>query len=304
VSNTPFSADTNLEGDYSSRETSKPPEIANVWTWNPQIKVDSNTHITLELRFNGGFEGNSNRQESVLLPVDSEFRLNLNESVKSSKGAVLTPGLDQRNPPGGSARISPTGIWPNGKAYFFKGSQYLRYDPKTDKADEGYPLPIAGHWPGFPPEFGAGVDAEILWNSNKVYFFKGSYYLRYDIAADRVDAGYPLPIAGNWPGIWNGGIDAGVVWPNGKAYFFKGSKYIRYDIATDQADPGFAKDIQGNWPGFPASFAAGIDNAVVWNNGKAYFFKGSEYIRYDIATDKTDVGDPLPVTSHWRGFWE
>jgi hypothetical protein len=106
----------------------------------------------------------------------------------------------------------------------------------------------------------------------------------------RVDPGYSLPIAGHWAGIWSDGIDAGLVWPNGKAYFFKGPKYIRYDIATDQADPGFPKDIQGNWPGFPTTFAAGIDNAVVWNNGKAYFFKGKEYIRYDIGTDKTDVG--------------
>ena len=40
------------------------------------------------------------------------------------------------------------------------------------------------------------------------YFFKGNQYLRYDIAADKVDAGYPKPIAGNWPGFWPGGLDA------------------------------------------------------------------------------------------------
>ena len=31
---------------------------------------------------------------------------------------------------------------------------------------------------------------------------------KYDIAADKVDAGYPKPIAGNWPGFWPGGLDA------------------------------------------------------------------------------------------------
>jgi hypothetical protein len=35
-----------------------------------------------------------------------------------------------------------------GKAYFFKGDQYLRYDWNSDSMDSGYPLPIAGNWPG------------------------------------------------------------------------------------------------------------------------------------------------------------
>jgi len=44
-----------------------------------------------------------------------------------------------------------TGIvnWGNGKAYFFKGSQYIRYDIATDKADPGYPKTIDNStWPG------------------------------------------------------------------------------------------------------------------------------------------------------------
>jgi hemopexin len=135
-----------------------------------------------------------------------------------------------------------------------------------------------------------------------VYFFKGDQYLRYDIAADRVDPGYPLPIAGHWPGLWTDHIDAGVVWPNGKAYFFRGSQYIRYDIATDKADPGYPADIKSGWPGFPSDFAAGVDDAVIWNNGKAYFFKGNEYLRYDIAADKTDAGYPAPIAGNWRGL--
>ncbi|MDP1774858.1 MAG: hemopexin repeat-containing protein [Methylobacter sp.] len=200
--------------------------------------------------------------------------------------------------------VSPTSIWPNGKAYFFKGAQYDRYDPKADKVDPGYPKPIQGNWPGFPAGFEAGVNAAVVWGNGKVYFFKGSQYIRYDIVADKVDAGYPKPIKGNWPGLWADKIDAGVVWPNGKAYFFKGSKYIRYDIATDKADAGYPRAIQGSWPGFPSSFTTGINAAVVWDNGKAYFFKGSEYIRYDIANNKTDAGYPKPIKGNWPGLWE
>lgn len=70
----------------------------------------------------------------------------------------------------------------------------------------------------------------------------------------------------------------------------------------------FAVVLEVSFPGlidegtFPPNFAAAIDNVVVWNNGKAYFFKGSEYIRYDIATDKTDEG-PVPIIRNWHGLW-
>ncbi len=197
-----------------------------------------------------------------------------------------------------------TSLWPNGKAYFFKGSQYVRYDPVLDRADAGYPRPIAGNWPGMPASFAAGVTANVVWNDDKAYFFKGSQYARYDLKVEKVDAGYPKAVNGNWPGIGTVPIDAVVRWPtNGKAYFFSGSKYYRYDIATDKVDAGWPRSIAGNWLGFPASFAAGIDAAVVWDNGKAYFFKGSEYLRYDIATNKADPGHPRPIRGNWPGLF-
>ena len=292
-SNREFLIQTNLAGDYTGKSTSTPKDIANVWKWTTPIKVDSHSVIVLEIQFPGGFEGNSNPGEFVLTSVDAQFK------------GELKPNVNDRTPPvAGTPQLTTTttSIWPNGKAYLFNGSQYVRYDPKADKADPGYPAPIAGNWPGFPPAFQEGVDAEVVWNHQTVYFFKGDQYLRYDIAADRVDPGYPLPIAGHWPGLWKDHIDAGVVWPNGKAYFFSGSQYIRYDIARDKADPGYPADIKGGWPGFPASFAAGIDDVVVWNNGKAYFFKGSEYIRYDIAADKIDPGYPQPIAGGWSGL--
>ena len=200
--------------------------------------------------------------------------------------------------------VNPSSVWPSGKVYFFKGAQYMRYDVKTDRVDAGYPMSIQGNWHGFPPAFAAGVDASVMWTTGKVYYFKGNQYIRFDIVRDSVDAGYPKPIAGAWPGLWTNGIDAGIVWPNGKAYFFKKSQYMRYDIAADRVDPGYPKTIAGAWRGFPADFASGIDAAVVWNNGKAYFFKGSQYIRYDIAGDLVDPGYPAPIKGNWPGLWE
>src|SRR5664279_3424675 len=120
----------------------------------------------------------------------------------------------------------------------------------------------------------------------KAYFIIGPNYVRYDAAADAVDAGYPKSIAGNWSGFaelgFQDGIDAAVEWPNGKVYFFKGSKYIRYDIAANRVDAGYPLDIVQTWGGFSdAGFSDGIDAAINWGNGKAFFFKGNQYLRYD-----------------------
>ncbi|HEV7882330.1 MAG TPA: hemopexin repeat-containing protein [Solirubrobacteraceae bacterium] len=133
--------------------------------------------------------------------------------------------------------------------------------------------------------------------------FKDSKYVRYDVAADRMDAGYPLPIAGNWPGLGGHKIDAAIRWPNGKAYFFSGSQYLRYDVAADKVDAGYPLPIAGNWPGLPAPFTSGVNAAAVWDNGKAYFFNGKTYMRYDVAADKADAGYPASIATNWPGFF-
>lgn len=84
-----------------------------------------------------------------------------------------------------------------GKAYFFRGNQYVRYDWATEKVDFQGALTA---W-NLPAGFANGVDAAINGTgkyAGKLYFFKGNQYVRYDWKTEKVDAGYPLPIAGNW----------------------------------------------------------------------------------------------------------
>ena len=196
------------------------------------------------------------------------------------------------------------------KVYLFVNDQYARYDRSADHLDDGYPQPVAGNWGGLSDAgFAGGIDAAVNWGNGKLFFFRDNQYVRYDIAADQVDSGYPLPIAGNWPGFsetgFADGIDAVVNWGNGKAFFFRSNQYIRYDIASDKTDSGYPLPIAGNWPGFSeAGFAGSLNAAINWGNGKAFFFRGDQYLRYDVLADKADDGYPAPIAGNWPGCAE
>ncbi|MBP7509663.1 MAG: hypothetical protein KA807_17755, partial [Prolixibacteraceae bacterium] len=229
---------------------------------------------------------------------------------KSWNGLIWTNSINVADNSGDIKKSSSIGIdavdnWGNGKAYFFKGNEYIRFDISADKADPGYPKKIdSKSWNGLP--WTNGVDAVVNWGNGKAYFFKGNEYLRWDITTDKADPGYPKPIdSKSWNGLpWTNGVDAVVNWGNGKAYFFKGNEYVRFDITTDKADPGYPKPIDSkSWNGLP--WTNGVDAVVNWGNGKAYFFKGNEYIRWDIKTDKADPGYPKKIDDKsWPGLWK
>lgn len=137
-------------------------------------------------------------------------------------------------------------------------------------------------------------------DGTKAYFFSGDRYVRYDVPADRVDDGYPQPVADNWPGLFES-VDACLNWPDGSVYFFAGDQYAKYDLASDKVADGYPLPIEGNWSGV---FTEGIDAAVLWPGGEcAYFFKGEEYVRFDIADDTAPDG-AKPIAGNWSGLWQ
>jgi alkaline phosphatase D len=152
---------------------------------------------------------------------------------------ALYPGL---RPGGADGAV----VWPDGKAYFFEGGTYLRYDLARGAVDAGYPQYIAPFWRGLPP---SGIDAGVVWNNGKAYFFRGREYYRYDLAADSADPSYPRPIERYFRGLFPDGVDAAVVWDERKAYFFRGEEVLRYDMVSDRADPGYPRPIAEEWPG-------------------------------------------------------
>jgi len=193
------------------------------------------------------------------------------------------------------------------KVYFFSGPVYYRYDRVDDRVDDGYPRPIVGNWPGLAEAgFADRVDAVINWGNGKLYFFRDDQYVRYDITQDKADDGYPLSIGAYWQGFQQAGfadhIDAAVNWGNGKAYFFAGNQYLRYDLKNDRVDSGYPLPIAGNWPGLAEAGFTSIDAVSVWGDGKLYFFRGNQYVRYDVQADQVDDGYPLPIAGNWPGL--
>jgi hypothetical protein len=150
--------------------------------------------------------------------------------------------------------------------------------------------------------------AAVLWSEEYAYFFKADEYIRWNVAAQRPSDGYPRKISGNWSALasagFTSGIDVAVPWPGtGKAYFFKGSEYIRVNTADKTLDPTYPRSINGNWAALTAvGWTSGIETAVAWVNGKAYFFKGTEYIRVNIADKALDPGYPRPIKGNWPLF--
>lgn len=133
------------------------------------------------------------------------------------------------------------------------------------------------------------------------YFFNGNQYTKYNWSTDSVETGYPAALsAWNFPGDFNNGIDAVADGATDKTYFFKGNRYIRYDWNKDAVDEGYPMSLS-SW-NFPDEFKNGIDAAINGkgsSEGKIYFFKDAQYIRYDLNNGKTDDGYPLSLTE-WK----
>lgn len=139
--------------------------------------------------------------------------------------------------------------------------------------------------------------------AGKVYFFQGAQYWRYDLKKDYGEVDYPRPLS-KWklPRVFDLGLDAclsGRGKYEGKAYFFRDQWYVSYDWKSDRV--GELRSVT-KWDrdrAFP--FSGGIDAALSGQGsfeGKAYFFKGDKYARYDWKTDRFDLVNQK--LSAWR----
>jgi flagellum-specific peptidoglycan hydrolase FlgJ len=156
-----------------------------------------------------------------------------------------------------------------GMAYLFKGPQYVAYSWKNDAATGDSPRSIAA-W-GLKGAFAGGIDAAINGEgpmTGKALFIKGSQYVVYDWASDKIE-GKPAPLKTlGFPGPFAVSIDCaveGVGQYAGYAYFFRGDKYIRYEWATGSIDNRYPQQIAGNWKGLAEVLALSPKEASFFN---------------------------------------
>ncbi|MET8450736.1 hemopexin repeat-containing protein [Streptomyces sp. NPDC005209] len=189
------------------------------------------------------------------------------------------------------------------RVYFTVGDTVTPYDIDADAADTAGQWQLGTAWSGLPPGWEEGVDAAVDLGRQHLYVFRGTEYVRIPFATQTVDDGYPLPIAGNWPGLSFDTVDAAMNWGDGKIYFFSGGEYVRYDIAADQQDPGYPKAVAAGWTGVAADWVGdGLDGALNPGNGRAYLFRGTEYVGIDWHKKRQEDGYPLTVADQWPGL--
>lgn len=129
----------------------------------------------------------------------------------------------------------------SGFAYFFRGSDYVRYDWSTDQRSPGYPKTFGPNW-HTTPDFTPGIDASI---TGRAGFATKAYLFRTDAVQVNDD----------------GGVAAG-------GTTVRTTRYARYDYTTEQfeftvIDPA---EVVARWPGlFPLlDCGAAIDLALRW----------------------------------------
>lgn len=196
----------------------------------------------------------------------------------------------------------------NQRVYFFIGENVYRYNlENANKVDEGFPKKIQDYWPGLPF---ATVDAVYkASHADKLYFFSGTKYVRYDNDSEKVDEGYPMAINVGWHGLPFDSVDAACLRHKvfvdvdkeifEKVYLFKGDEFVSYNLDEDKVADGYPKKIRECFPGVPFDRFDAIFQHL--NSPIFYIFKGDEYVEYDFEFKKMKEGYPKKVADGFRG---
>jgi hypothetical protein len=150
-------------------------------------------------------------------------------------------------------------VWKDDKAWFFRGSESLRFDLTNGRVDI-QPHPINDGWHGLG---NAPLDAFVRWNDGHAYAFRGDHYFRIDVDTKTVIGG-ARSISQDWEGVFPSDLDAAfILWDRQKAYFFRDKQFIRYDLEEGKVDEHYPKDInEGIWRGLRWTEATGLSEAA------------------------------------------
>ena len=204
--------------------------------------------------------------------------------------------------------------------YFFRESEYIRWDVDNEVLFDGYPKSIAEGWPGLMEAVPGGRLSGAIcvpgWH-NKIYFFfkDQDVAVSWDVANHRIDEDL-VPISRLMPShLTTDGPFTPVHVDRGDrqtVYAFRGDAYTRFTVKPDSLpeheDDGYPRKIGDGWTGGLTVMPTCAVN-VRWTNradsvasNKLYFFLGDLYTRWDV--DSHSKNYRLDIPSGWKGWPE
>ena len=234
-----------------------------------------------------GFAGKFGRNRVYLFTPDQYLRLSLGTN-RLDRGFPRTLQTSWPDIPDNLDAASYAGLWnnqPSNRLYLFKNGNYWLWDLEYDEPVTGFPRPISTDFPGLPDHLDAAVYSGTRNQSyaNKIYFFSGDSYWRWNVELKKIDNGYPKSITQNWPGLPRsldaatfGGLTNGP--SQDKLYFFKGDVVFRWDLNADRIDDAFPSAL----------------SQPAWDTGNSVYTRNTLNNPFD--SKSTSVNTPIPPT--------
>ncbi|KAL4640165.1 matrix metalloproteinase-21 [Arapaima gigas] len=175
---------------------------------------------------------------------DSWYWLYENRSNRTRYGDPVTIQVGWHGiPASGVDAYVHVWTWTFDAAYFFKGTQYWRYDSENDqvylKDSEGhkYPRLISEGFPGIP----SPIDTAFFDRRNShIYFFKGMDVYSFDVRASAVVSGFPKRITEVFPAVVRGDHPGGYLdaayfsYTHNTVFLLKGTRFWRLVSSRDR----------------------------------------------------------------------
>ena len=207
---------------------------------------------------------------------------------------------------------------PQDSIYFFKSTQYIRWNVEKECLEDGYPQDISAGWPGLLEARPGGVLHGAMhvpdWGNRIFFFFEGDSDLvtwnvdDHVLMEPRVAASTILPSVltsdGRFTPLY---VDAG---DSRKVYVFRGDAYSRFTVRQGEMpqaeDDGYPRKIGDGWTD-GLTVAPSCATSVHWtgrsaaiSRRKIYFFLGDLYTRWDVTSHTRNYR--LDVPAGWKGW--
>lgn len=228
--------------------------------------------------------------------ADSDLPPDLPPVAPDTDSAAPEPlDTDVAQPPPWDPTLDAVFVRHDGKAYWFRGADYLRYDVARDEADSGYPRATADWWQGVGS---APLDAALDDGGTGAWLLRGSQALRYAWPEDRVVETTSLDAL--WPGVGDARVDAAFRWDD-TVFLFRGDTVWRWrDGAVVAGDP---RPVAALWPD---AGSGTVDAAFRYDDGgsaRVYLHRGAQYWRVDLPAGTVRADYPRPRGPWWPGVW-